>query len=78
MKKENILAWKAGHSIVKLKKAAAPKLAEMAEIQLRRGSRNLFYKVSYEENDFTELDFIMKKVTLETTSILRTQDRGIE
>ncbi|XP_045544224.1 uncharacterized protein [Salmo salar] len=75
MKKENILAWKAGHSIVKLKKAAAP---VMAEIQLRRGSRSLFYKVSHEEKDFTELDFIMKKVTLETPSTLRTQDRGIE
>jgi hypothetical protein len=78
IKKENILEWKAGHSIIKLKKAAAPKLAEMAEIQLRRGSRSLFYKVSHEEKDFIELDFLMKKVTLETLLTLHTQDRGIE
>ena len=58
--------------------AAAPKMAEMAEIQVRRGSRNLFYEVSHEEKDFTELDFIMKKVTVETASTLCTQGRGIE
>lgn len=55
----DILAWRAGHSLAKLKKA--PNLSNMTVIQLRRGSREMFFKLSHDE-EFTQLDFIMKKV----------------
>ncbi|XP_056624293.1 uncharacterized protein LOC130437126 isoform X2 [Triplophysa dalaica] len=71
----DILAWRAGHSQAKLKKA--PNLSNMTVIQLRRGSREMFFKLSHDE-EFTQLDFIMKKVTLEYPNHLRPGDKGIE
>lgn len=46
----NVLDWRDGHSTVKVKKAQAPKLGEMVEIQVRRGSKSIFYKLSHTEN----------------------------
>lgn len=60
MKSTNILAWRAGHSQVKIKNA--PNLSGMAVIQLRRGSRAMYFKLSHDEEEFTQLDFLMKKV----------------
>lgn len=39
----NVLDWRDGHSTTKVKKAQAPKLGEMAEIQVQRGSKSLFF-----------------------------------
>lgn len=60
--------WKNGHSSVKGKKI----------VQLRRSSRSLFVKMSHEEEDFTELDFLLNKFPLTIPITLRPQDRGIE
>lgn len=48
----NVLDWRDGHSTVKVKKAQAPKLGEMVEIQVRRGSKSIFHKLSHTENEF--------------------------
>lgn len=74
----NVLDWRDGHFTVKVKKAQAPKLREMAEIQVRHGSKSLFYKLSHTENEFMELDFLMKKFSLKVPTLLRPQNRGVE
>ena len=56
----NFLAWSSGHSVTKLKKV--PNLSGMAIIQLRRGSRSMFIKMAHDEVEYTECDFLMKKV----------------
>ena len=61
-----------------MKKAQAPKLGEMAEIQVQRDSKSLFFKLSHTETEFTELDFLMKRFTLKLPTLLRPQDRGVE
>jgi len=76
MENANVLKWKDGHSTAKTKKA--PKLSQMAEIQLRRGSRSLFFKHSHRDCDFTELDFLLAKFDLKMPPPLRPHDRGIE
>ncbi|KAM9332804.1 uncharacterized protein KZ484_017945 [Pholidichthys leucotaenia] len=76
LRSENILAWKAGHSLDKLKKA--PHLSDMAVIQLRRGSRDMFFKLSHDEEEFVQLDFLVNKMTLEFPGQLRPGDKGIE
>lgn len=68
--------WKNGHSSVKGKKI--PKLAGLRVVHLRRSSRSLFVKMSHEEEDFTELDFLLNKFPLTIPTTLRPQDRGIE
>lgn len=74
----NVLDWRDGHSTTKVKKAQAPKLGEMAEIQVRHGSKSLFFKQSHTETDFTDLDFLLKRFELEVPTLLRPQDRGVE
>lgn len=74
----NVLDWRNGHSTAKVKKAQTPKLGEMSEIQVRRGSKNLFYKLSHIETEFTELDFLTKKFSLKVPTLLRPQDKGVE
>ncbi|KAK9976963.1 hypothetical protein ABG768_018784 [Culter alburnus] len=76
MKSTNILAWRAGHSQVKIKNA--PNLSGMAVIQLRRGSRAMYFKLSHDEEEFTQLNFLMKKVTMEYPKEKRAGDKGIE
>lgn len=66
---EDIGAWKAGHSMTKLKNA--PHLVEMGEIQLRRGSRSVRVKLYHNQEEFTLLDFLMKKTTLDIPEQLR-------
>ena len=73
----NVLDGRDGHSTTKVKKAQAPKLGEMAEIQVRCGSKSLFFKLSHTETEFTELDYLMKRFTLEVTTFLQPQDRGV-
>ncbi|KAI4821747.1 hypothetical protein KUCAC02_007331 [Chaenocephalus aceratus] len=68
--------WTDGHSAVKSKKL--PKLADLKVVQLRRGTRSMFVKISHEEEDFTELDFLQKKCQLKIPTTLRPQDKGIE
>ena len=75
LQSEDIRAWKAGHSVTKLKNA--PHLAEMAEIQLRRGSRSMWVKLSHDQEEFTELDFLMKKTTLGIPQQLRPAMKGV-
>ncbi|CAL8289877.1 unnamed protein product [Arctogadus glacialis] len=72
----NFLAWSSGHSVTKLKKV--PNLSGMAIIQLRRGSRSMFIKMAHDEVEYTECDFLMKKVTLEYPGQLRPGDKGVE
>ncbi len=60
LQSRNILAWKAGHSLAKLKKA--PNRAEMVVIQLSRGSRDMFFKLSHGEEEFTQWDYVIKKI----------------
>ncbi|KAG1936336.1 hypothetical protein F2P79_018678 [Pimephales promelas] len=76
MENANVLKWKDGHSAAKTKKA--PKLSQMAEIQLRCGSRSLFFKHSHRDCDFPELDFLLAKFDLKMPPPLRSHDRGIE
>ncbi|KAJ8364805.1 hypothetical protein SKAU_G00136360 [Synaphobranchus kaupii] len=76
MRNADVWNWRNGHSSVKTKKA--PKLAEMSEIQLRHGSRSLFFKLSHADAHFTELDFLQKKFQLKMPTALRPQDRGVE
>ncbi|KAK5916171.1 hypothetical protein CesoFtcFv8_001693 [Champsocephalus esox] len=76
LKNEGIRDWTDGHSAVKSKKL--PKLADLKVVQLRRGSRSMFVKISQEEEDFTELDFLQKKCQLKIPTTLRPQDKGIE
>ncbi|KAG9264186.1 uncharacterized protein LOC111196652 [Astyanax mexicanus] len=78
MQNANVLDWKDGHSTSKVKKAKAPKLGEMAEIQVRRGSKSLFYKLSHVETEFTEMDFLLKKFIPTIPTLLRPQDRGVD
>ncbi|XP_077091400.1 uncharacterized protein LOC143742433 isoform X2 [Siphateles boraxobius] len=59
MQSRHILAWRAGHSLAKLQKA--PNLSIMAVIQLRRGSREMFFKLSHDEEEYTKLDFLLEK-----------------
>ena len=66
----NVLDWRDGHSTTKVKKAQAPKLGEMVEIQVQRGSKSLFYKLSHKETEFAELDFLMKRFTLKVPTLL--------
>ena len=56
----NILASSSGHSVTKLKKV--PNLSGMAIIQLRGVSRSMFIKLTQDEEEYTECDFLMKKV----------------
>ena len=74
----DVLDWRDGHSTTKMKKAQAPKLCEFVEIQLQCGSKSLFFKLSLMETEFTEMDFLMKRVTLMVPTFLRPQDRGVE
>ncbi|KAK7169041.1 hypothetical protein R3I93_005136 [Phoxinus phoxinus] len=76
LKNANVLNWRDGHSTTKVK--TAHKLSEMAEIQLRRGSRSLFYKLTHTDESFIELDFLQKKFSTNVPSLLRLHDRGIE
>ncbi|CAM4321070.1 unnamed protein product [Leuciscus chuanchicus] len=76
MKNEDVLNWKDGHSCVKIKKAS--KLGKMSVIQLRRGSRSLFFKLNHVDAHFTELDFLRAKFELKVPSLLRPHDQGIE
>ncbi|KAK5933414.1 hypothetical protein CgunFtcFv8_013899 [Champsocephalus gunnari] len=76
LKNEGIRDWTDCHSAVKSKKL--PKLADLKVVQLRRGSRSMFVKISHEEEDFTELDFLQKKCQLKIPTTLRPQDKGIE
>ena len=78
MQNANVLDWKDGHSTTKVKKAKAPKLGEMAEIQVRRGSKSLFYKRSHVETEFTEMDFLLKKFIPTMPTLLRPRDRGVD
>lgn len=77
MKNANVLNWRGGHSIAKIKKTKAPKLSEMAEIQVRHGSRSLLFKLSQTAPHFSELDFL-QKFELKIPTALRPQDRGVE
>lgn len=72
---EDIRAWKAGHSMIKLRNA--PHLAEMAEIQFNRGSRSMWLKLSHDQEAFTPVDFIMKKTTLHILEHLRPAVKGV-
>lgn len=74
---EDILAWEGGQSQAKLRKEGV-KLAEMVEIQLRRGSRELHYKGDHDEAEFSPLDFLKKKFTFQLPEPLRDGCRGIE
>ncbi|XP_044024086.1 uncharacterized protein LOC122862640 [Siniperca chuatsi] len=75
LQNEDIRAWKAGHSMTKLKNA--PHLAEMAEIQFRRGSRRMWVKLSHDQEEFTPLDFLMKKTSLDIPEQLRPAVKGV-
>ncbi|KAJ8369363.1 hypothetical protein SKAU_G00093910 [Synaphobranchus kaupii] len=76
LKNDNVKDWKDGCSAAKVKKV--PKLAEIKVIQLRRGSRKIFVKLSHEEEDFTELDFLQNKFELKVPTTLRPQDKGVQ
>lgn len=76
LQSKDILAWQAGHTMSKLK--TAPHLAEMAEIQLRRGSREMWVKPSHDQEEFTPLDFFKKKFCLGFPKPLRSGDKGVE
>lgn len=71
-----MLNWKDGHSSAKTKKK--PNLSQMSVIQLRRGSRSLFFKLTHADAHFTELDFFRARFELKVPSVLRPHDRGIE
>ena len=72
----DILAWRAGHSVAKLKNA--PYLSEIAVIQFRRGSREMWVKLSHDQEEFTQVDFLMKKATLDFPERLRPGEKVVE
>ena len=49
----------------------------MSVIQLRRGSRNLQFKTSYTDDEFTQVDFLKNVFSLDIAPKLRTEGRGI-
>ncbi|KAJ8362038.1 hypothetical protein AAFF_G00400180 [Aldrovandia affinis] len=61
LKNEDVLAWKGDQSQAKLKQTGV-KLASMMEIQARKGSKNLFYKTSHDQEEHCELDFLKKNL----------------
>lgn len=76
LRNEDLRNWTDGHSSVKGRKM--PKLADLKVVQLRRGSRFMFVKMSHEEEDFTKLDFLQNTFQLNIPTTLRSQDKGIE
>ena len=72
----DILAWRAGHSVAQLKKA--PYLLEMAAIQFRRGPRKMWVKRSHDQEEFMQLDFLIKKATLDFPERLKPGEKGVE
>ncbi|KAL1279358.1 hypothetical protein QQF64_026031 [Cirrhinus molitorella] len=76
MKNVDVLNGKDGHSSTKTKKA--PILSKMSVIQLRRGSRSMFFKLTHADAHFNELDFLLTRFELKVPSVLRPHDRGIE
>ncbi|XP_039542041.1 uncharacterized protein LOC120489360 isoform X2 [Pimephales promelas] len=79
LENKNILAWKGGQSQSKLSQAVS-KLAEMVEIQARRGSKDLFFKTSHDDTEHCKLDFLkknLKKNTLQIPACLREKDKGV-
>lgn len=46
--------------------------------QSYQADAGLFYKLSHTENEFMELDFLMKKFSLKVPTLLRPQNRGVE
>ncbi|KAL2076341.1 hypothetical protein ACEWY4_028042 [Coilia grayii] len=76
LQSSNILAWTDDHSAAKMKNEAH--LADMAVIQVRRGSRRFFYKLEHDAEDFTGCDFLKTKATLDFPPQLRPGDKGVE
>lgn len=72
MTNANVLNWRDDCSTTKVRKAH--KLSEMTEIQLRRGSRSLFYKLIHTDESLIE----MEKFTMNVPYLLRPHDQGIE
>lgn len=78
LQNKNVLAWKGAQSQQQLK--LHPKLAEMVEIQARRGSKDLFYKTSHDDDEHARLPFLkknLKRKELKIPSCLREHDKGV-
>ena len=73
---EDLRAWVGGQSTAKLKKDR-PMLADLVQVQVRRGSSLLYYKQNHDEAEFKSLDFLRKNFSLEKPPALRDGCRGI-
>ena len=38
-----------------------PAMADIVEVEFRKGSASIFYKTTFKENEYTEVDFFMSK-----------------
>ncbi|CAM4570854.1 unnamed protein product [Leuciscus chuanchicus] len=77
LENKNVLARKGGQSQSKLTQTVS-KLAEMVEIQARRGSKDLFFKTSHDDTDHCKRDFLkknLKKNKLQIPACLREKDK---
>ncbi|CAJ1084251.1 uncharacterized protein LOC122862640 [Xyrichtys novacula] len=75
LQNEDIRAWKEGNSRRKL--TNTPPLPELAQVQVRRGSRLLWVKLSHNQEDFTPVDFLRNRTRLSVPELLRPADRGV-
>lgn len=73
---KDILGWQDGHTVSKLQ--TAPHLADMAQVQFRRGSREMWVKLSHDQDEFTPLNFLEKNFCLGFPMPLRSGDKGVE
>ena len=75
MLSSQIREWAGQQSQAKLKKVEI-RLDKMVSVQFRKGSRSLFYKISHDQDTYTEFDFLMKKAKLTLPQTKR--DAGVD
>lgn len=81
LRSEDVKSWRSYLSQAKVRKQGV-KLADMVQIQLRRGCPELYYKVDHDQEEFIRLDFLIKAFTNVFTNAnipqpMRERDRGI-
>ena len=75
---ENVYRFESGLSQYKRKKLDDVTLAEMSAIPIRRGSRNIHFKLTHDDVGFREFDFLKKSYVLEAKPpLLHMSGRGI-
>ena len=76
MHPSDFYALEDGHRSRQSKNLTLPKLSELCEVEFHKGSRSMWCKESF-DNDQTEVNFLKPKVSIETTPDTMQQPRGI-